>query len=225
MADARQLALDLGHRPALAREDFLVAPSNREAVAWIDSWPDWPGPTLVVHGPAGSGKSHLGAVWRNRTAAVALRPDGDLLEQAGGADACLVDGAEAFGDDAALLHVLNRVAARRGHVLVLARTPPAHWPGRLADLMSRLRAATTAAIRPPDDALIAAVLMKLFSERQLRVGEEVVSYLITHMERSLDAARVVVAAADRAALSVNRPVTVPLVRDVLAALPRAAGPD
>lgn len=224
MTELRQFTLDLVHRPALAREDFMVAPSNREAVAWIDIWPNWPGPTLVVHGPAGSGKSHLGAVWSNRAAAVALRPDGDLLQQAGDALACLVDDAEAFGDDAAMLHVLNRMAARRGHVLVLARTPPARWQGRLADLMSRLRAAATAAIQPPDDALIAAVLVKQFSDRQLRVGDEVVSYLVTHMERSLDAARAVVAAADRAALSGNRAVTVPLVREVLAALPPAAGP-
>ena len=41
---AIQLPLDLGHRPALGREDFLVAPSNQGAVAWIDRWPDWPGP-------------------------------------------------------------------------------------------------------------------------------------------------------------------------------------
>jgi chromosomal replication initiation ATPase DnaA len=221
MVEPRQLTLDLGHRPALAREDFLVAPSNRDAVAWIDHWPNWPGPTLVVHGPAGSGKSHLGAVWRNRAAAVALRPDGDMLQQAGEAPACLVDDAETFRDDAALLHVLNRLAMRRGHALVLARTPPARWQGRLADLMSRLRAAATAAIQPPDDALIAAVLAKQFADRQLRVADGVVNYLVTHMERSLDAARAVVAAADRTALSGNRAVTVPLVREVLAALPPA----
>ena len=216
MADLRQLTLDLGHRAALAREDFLVAPSNQEAVAWIDRWPDWPAPILVVHGPAGCGKTHLGAVWTRRAGALGIQLDGDDLRRLGPIPECLVDDAETFGPDATFLHFLNRVAERRGHALVLAQSAPARWQGRLADLMSRLRAAPTVAIQPPDDTLIAAVLVKLFSDRQLLVGAEVINYLVTRMERSFEAARQVVAMADRSALSEGRAVTVPLMREVLA---------
>jgi chromosomal replication initiation ATPase DnaA len=221
MPGARQLPLDLGHRPAQGREDFLVAPSNAEAVAWIDAWPGWPGPLVVVHGPAGSGKSHLGAVWRERAAAVEVRAGDDALARLGAARACLVDDADAFGDDVAFFHLLNRLAERKGHALVLAATPPGRWEGRLADLTSRLRAAPTVAIQPPDDALIAAVLVKLFADRQLRVGAEVIHYLVTHMERSFGAAREFVAEADRLSLAANRAVTVPLAREILAGRSRA----
>ena len=54
-----QLVLNLGHRPALGREDFLVADGNRVAVDWIDQWPDWPQPGLALHGDPGAGKTHL----------------------------------------------------------------------------------------------------------------------------------------------------------------------
>ena len=54
---------------AMGREDFLVSPSNADAVAWIDRWPDWPGPALVIVGPPGSGKTHLGQVWRQQAGA------------------------------------------------------------------------------------------------------------------------------------------------------------
>ena len=64
-----QLVLDLGHRPALGRADFLVSQCNAEAVAWVDRWPDWPAPGLVIWGRAASGKSHLGQVWQARIAA------------------------------------------------------------------------------------------------------------------------------------------------------------
>ena len=69
-AKGTQLALDLRHRVAMGREDFLVSPSNADAVAWIDRWPDWPGPALVIVGPPGSGKTHLGQVWRQPAGAV-----------------------------------------------------------------------------------------------------------------------------------------------------------
>jgi chromosomal replication initiation ATPase DnaA len=222
MSDAPQLVLDFGHRPALGREDFLVTASNAEAVAWIDAWPDWPGPLLVVYGPPGSGKSHLGAVWRERAGAAEALVGGDeAWTQLLAARACLIDDADAFPDDVAFFHLVNQISERRGHALVLAASPPARWEGRLADLLSRLRAAPTVAIRAPDDALIGAVLLKLFTDRQLTVGAEVISYLVTHMERSFDAARDIVAAADRYALAAGRAVTVPLVREVLQARLRA----
>src|SRR6185312_17193754 len=69
-----QLPLDLGFRPALGREDFLIAPCNAAAIAWIDRWPEWPAPALALWGPAGSGKTHLLEVWRARSRAVAIAP-------------------------------------------------------------------------------------------------------------------------------------------------------
>ncbi len=196
-----QLTLDLGHRPALGREDFLVAPCNADAVAWIDRWPDWPGPALVIHGPAGCGKSHLAQVWRARSGTSA----GSVVEDADRPD-----------DDVALFHRFNRHAEEGGHMLLTARTPPARWPNRLPDLVSRLAAAPTVAIGPPDETLIAQVVVKLFADRQLDIGPDVVAYLATHMERSFESARNLVAAADTAALAAKRAVTVPLVRTVLA---------
>ncbi len=110
-----QLALDFGHRPALGREDFLVAPCNEDAVAWIDRWPDWPGPALVIHGPAGCGKTHLARVWRRRS---------------GVPEASVVEDADRAADDVALFNLYNRHAGDGLHLLVTARTPPARWSGR-----------------------------------------------------------------------------------------------
>ncbi|MEE8443775.1 MAG: DNA replication protein, partial [Alphaproteobacteria bacterium] len=72
MTESAQLPLDLGHRPAMGAADFLVAPCNRDVVAWLDRWPDWPGPALAIHGPAGCGKTHLTHVWRAMSGAVTL---------------------------------------------------------------------------------------------------------------------------------------------------------
>jgi chromosomal replication initiation ATPase DnaA len=216
-ARRRQLALDLGFRPALGREDFMVAPCNEAAVAWIDRWPDWPGPALALAGPAGSGKTHLAHVWRARTGAAlipgpAVKGEIDLLLW--GATHAVVDDGDA-ADEETLLHLYNRLAQAGASLLVTAAAPPARWGTRLADLASRLRAAPVAAIGMPDDALIEAVMVKLFADRQLVPAPEVIAYLLARIERSFDGVRRTVAALDRAALAERRTVTIQLARAVL----------
>ena len=69
----QQIPLNLGHRTALGRDDFLVAPNNHDAVAWIDLWPEWPAPCFILYGPVASGKTHLGAVWAERSTAICVK--------------------------------------------------------------------------------------------------------------------------------------------------------
>ena len=221
---AAQLALDLGHRPALGREDFLIAACNRDAVAWLDRWPDWPAGGLAIAGPPGCGKSHLAAVWRGASGAPLLTPadldrGGPPAALLGGASACVIDDADrdiaGTARERTLLHLYNHLREARGQILLTGRTPPARWPVDLPDLRSRLAALPAVAVGMPDEALIAAVLVKQFADRQLRVGEDVIVFLTARLERSFEAARQIVAAIDRAALSGRRPVTVPLAREVL----------
>jgi DnaA regulatory inactivator Hda len=213
-----QLPLDLGHRPALGRADFLVAPSNAEAVAWLDRWPQWPAPALALYGAAGSGKTHLAHVFAARAGATFIDAAALTTKRVpallGEAQAAIVDDARSAAARP-LLHLYNLVAERRGHLLIAAREPPARWAIRLADLRSRLLAALAVELSPPDDALIGALLVKLFADRQLAVGEGVVTYLTLRLDRSFDAAQHAVAALDRAALAEQRRVTVPLARRVL----------
>lgn len=234
----RQLALDLGHRPALGRTDFLVAPGNAVAVEWIDRWPDWPGHGLALHGPAGAGKSHLASVFRERSGARAVAParlaEAEPPELLGAATACVVDwegdgledGLLAAPEPArALLHLFNMLIERRGALLLVGRQPPARWRVALPDLRSRLVTLPTAALGAPDDGLLRAVLVKLFADRQLEVAEPVLDYLLPRMERSFGAARALVEALDRAALSGRRGISVPLARAVLDEAAHAAAPE
>lgn len=218
-----QLPLDLGHRPALGREDFLVADCNAAAVAWIDRWPDWPGGGLALHGPAGCGKTHLAEVWRRESGAIRLdaaslaaREPPQLLGEARAvAIDDLYDNPGLLPDERRFLHLYNLMRERGGHLLLVGRAPPARWPVALPDLKSRLGALPAVEIGAPDDTLLTAVLVKLLTDRQLVVGAEVVDYLARRMERSFEAARRIVAALDREALAARRRIALPLAREVL----------
>ena len=222
---ANQLIFDLTlPAPTYAREDFVVAAGNREAVAWIDRWPDWPAPALAVSGPAGCGKTHLGRIWAARAqAAIVEGPDldgktvADLVALVEISRALVVERAERT-PERALFHLYNLMRERRGFLLLLAEHPPAHWRITLPDLASRLRAAPAVAVAPPDDDLLGSIILKQLADRQLHAGPGVVHYLVSHMERSADAARHVVAALDRRALAESREIDRRLAADVLAAL-------
>lgn len=222
MNGPKQIPIPFDHRPALSGEDFLVAPSNLQAIAWIDRWPDWPGPLLVIVGPEGAGKTHLANVFTNATGAKnitaeSLSNDGPATV-AEGARALVIEDGENFikpGLDEQLLHLYN--IAREGDIRILmtARSAPARWKVDLKDLSSRLNTAPVAEINSPDDALISALLIKQFSDRQIDVGQDVINYLLSRMDRSFAAVRHVVQSTDRLSLSEKRGITIPLVRRVL----------
>lgn len=218
-----QLVLDLGHRPALDRADFLVSACNEEAVAWIDRWPDWPAPGLVIWGAAACGKSHLGQVWRSRTGARTVGvEDLDRLEPPdilAGERTLYIDDADGIAGhmvrERAVFHLYNLLLPLGGHLLLTAHTPPARWAIGLADLRSRLNALPAVQIASPDDSLLGSVLLKLFYDRQLKVNTDILLYILSRMERSFESAERLVSAIDAAALAGHRAVTLPLVREVL----------
>lgn len=212
-AMAKQLNFDLPARPALGREDFFVSPANALAAAAIDRPETWPDRRLALSGPAGSGKTHLAHVWAAQSGAriIAARDlsRSEVPALAGGPVA--VENVPAIARDpeaqAALFHLHNLVLARSGALMMTGRGAPAHWGLDLPDLQSRVQAAYHVALDPPDDALLSAVLAKLFADRQITPKPDVIPYLVHRMDRSFQAAAALVAALDALALTESRPLT------------------
>jgi chromosomal replication initiation ATPase DnaA len=215
----RQLSLALGHRESFDRADFLCGRGNETALTLIDHWTEWPARALALTGPEGAGKSHLAAIWAQAAGArvIAARAlDAASVPQALATGALAVEDADRGKlDEPALFHLLNLAREQSAYILVTARRPPAGWPTRLPDLASRLRALPVAALEPPDDALLAAVLVKLFADRQLAVDERLIEFLVHRIERSFAAAQAAVAELDGEALRLKRPVSRALAAEIM----------
>ena len=132
-----------------------------------------------------------------------------------GAKNCVIDAADLNLDEESFLHLFNYVLENRGSLLLAGREPPARWLLRLADLSSRLRAVPIVGIHPPDDELLGALLIKLFSDRQMKIGEDVLLYILPRMERTFAAAKAIVGALDEMGFVERRNVTVHLAREIL----------
>jgi chromosomal replication initiation ATPase DnaA len=206
-----QLPLDLPVRSAMNAAGFVVSDSNRDAVAWVDRWPDWPNGILAVYGPAGCGKTHLAHVWQARSAARFLEPS--ALERLPLQENLILDGIRLPEEH--LFHLINHVRAQQTALLILDREPPARWAVRLPDLASRLASVPAVAVQPPDDTLLAAVLAKHFTDRQVDVAPEVIVYLVKQIERSFIAAETMARRLDREAMARRAPISIKLARDVL----------
>jgi chromosomal replication initiation ATPase DnaA len=225
---AQQLALNLPHLQALGREDFYVTPSNAAAVALVDQWPAWPSHGAIILGEEGSGKSHLASVWQQRSGGVLLPLQALTIESVPGHFAkgpvALEAGAAFDGDERALFHALNFARQDGSSLLITTPVLPSAWDIKLPDLRSRLQALPIAAMGQPDDALLRAVLVKQFTDRQLEISETIVSFLVARMPRSLGFVRTLVDEVDSAALEAGAEITRPFVARVLDRLSRPGMP-
>jgi chromosomal replication initiation ATPase DnaA len=216
-----QLGFDLPVRTARERTDFLVAPSNAMAVAMIENWRNWSGAKMVLTGPQGAGKTHLTHVWADAAQARIIAAadltvaDVPILARTSIAVEDVPQIAANAEAQTALFHLHNMVLAE-GHSLLLTGVGAvAHWGITLPDLDSRLRGALEAMIDAPDDALLAAVLVKLLADRQLVPPPDLIPYLLARMDRSFAEANRIVGALDRISLARKRPVTRALAALVL----------
>ena len=207
----RQLALDLPVEARYEAEDFVTSACNEKAQGYLEAWPAWPDRVAVLYGAAGSGKSHLAAIWARRTGASFITREGLTRAAAPGflaaGAAVFEDPDRAPPDEAAFFHLLNTARERQASLLITARQPAARWEVRTPDLASRLKLAPAVGLDPPDDALIRVVLVKHFIDRQIQVDTRLVEYVAMRVERSFEGCRAAVEAMDREALARGGKIT------------------
>jgi len=215
------MTFDLPVKTAHGRDDFFISPANALAVKMLEGWPKWPDNKLALIGPVGSGKTHLTQVWAADIGAVVIAAQ-DLakadIPALSSAPAAVEDIRKIARDAAAqeaLFHLHNLMRETGTPLLLTADMAPNHWALTLPDLQSRMSATTVTALPAPDDALLSAVLVKLFADRQIEVQPKLIAYLTKRMERSFDAAGALVAALDKAALSERRAISINIAAQVL----------
>ena len=206
----RQLVLELSPQPAPTLDSF-VSSRNGELIAKLRDLAAGRLAETVVYlwGEKGSGRTHLlGATVRAAAhpARIAVSDDVDCLDGPG---------------QIALFNRINeireRVGGKGGTLLAAGSAPPAQLALR-DDLKSRLAWGLVYQVRTLTDEEKATYLREAAARRGLRFADEVVAYLLAHVRRDLPTLVAILAHLDEYSLSRQRPLTLPLVREALAAL-------
>jgi chromosomal replication initiation ATPase DnaA len=228
---AEQLLFDFDIQPTFNDLDFFVTTTNYQAMSWIKNWPQWPGQVMSIYGPSGCGKTHLGKVWQKRALAQSITKESLLSPHtfetflSHPVPAYILDDLEPPFPEEELFHFYNSVVGRGGYLLLLSRLPPAQWVLCLPDLRSRLKSVPAIGIDLPDDALLEAVLTKLFSDRQIRVSGDLINLITKKIDRSFDSAMTIVSVLDKLSLKNQKAITLPLLKETLAFLDQAKEPQ
>lgn len=205
-----QYALDIRLPVAYTVEQFICSQSNQLAHDWIMRWPDWPGNALYLQGERGAGKTHLAHMWREKSRAIFLSTDSEQLPE----QAVIVENVETWNNEQALFHLYNH--CKLGNIPMLLTSPllPQALPFTLPDIRSRLNSLPMASIGAPDDALLAAVLTKQLSDRQLKISPDTMHYMLPRLPRSCAELSVLIHKLDSDSLESGRTLTIPYIRQV-----------
>jgi chromosomal replication initiation ATPase DnaA len=207
-----QLVLPLEANNAMTRADFIVAPSNALAFAFLDSFPDWAAPAAALYGPSASGKTHLARIWGTKAGAAWVDARDLTAAVEGPAVVENIDSTPGFAHEPGLFAMLERGSP----LLLTGRGAPSTWPVMLPDLGSRFRALLGFELGAPDEALLMALAVKLFADRQVTVPEGVVTHLVRTLERSPAAIRDFIQRADARAMAEKKPVNLKLIQSLMA---------
>jgi chromosomal replication initiation ATPase DnaA len=207
----------------MGADDFLVTASNQDAVAWIEKWPDWPAPGLVLSGEPGSGKSHLLNLWLGKSQGRLVSVD-ELTAQNSrtlteSTIHIAIDDADGIVGNAeaeeSLFHLYNHLKTAKGSLFLTMTTAVGQAGFALPDLRSRLLALPAITLGAPDDALVAALLVKQFRDRQIALDAGVISYVTAHAARDAASIRDLVERLDCASLAEGRKITIALARKLI----------
>lgn len=202
----------------MTRETFVVAGSNEIAVRAGATFVRSEEPLLVICGEAGVGKTHLARLLAEEASAPILRAV-DLPDQfPSNGEFWFVDDVAVDLPPANMLSLIDGASANRGRLALIGRGDPAGWAGGLKDLETRLNGAPRIALVDPDEALLRAVMTKLFRDRQLNAPDAVVDYAAPRLRKTLAAAAAFVSAIDAASLERAKPIGLKLARSVIANL-------
>jgi chromosomal replication initiation ATPase DnaA len=184
----RQLPLDLDAPDRWSRDHFVADAALNAVLDTVVNPRDWIAPHLVLQGPEGSGKTHIGRIFADAHDGIFLNASRTFTLDTGRLEnrPYIVDDADTASQPT-LFHLSNHASATAQPLLLLTRTQPRAWTIAVPDLASRLYAMRVLTVPEPDDALLRDILMALFARRAITPSPDAVDYLMLRIDRSVGA--------------------------------------
>ena len=213
-----QLLLKFPSRKAYSKEDFYVSSSNNEAFKLIESWPKWIKKAVNIFGPAGSGKTHLTSILKNKTSLITIESDkldDEIFFKFKLKEVLIIENLNENISENLLFSLYNVSLQDNKYLLITSKKPINKLNFKLVDLRSRLNSTTIIGIDLPSDELISVILSKNFSDRQIEVEKKHIDYIIKRIDRSYEKISQFISTIDKYSLKKSSPFSLKLIKEVL----------
>ena len=213
-----QLLLKFPSRKAYSKEDFYVSSSNNEAFKLIESWPKWIKKAVNIFGPAGSGKTHLTSILKNKTSLITIESDkldDEIFFKFKLKEVLIIENLNENISENLLFSLYNVSLQDNKYLLITSKKPINKLNFKLPDLRSRLNSTTIIGIDLPSDELISVILSKNFSDRQIEVEKKHIDYIIKRIDRSYEKISQFISTIDKYSLKKSSPFSLKLIKEVL----------
>jgi chromosomal replication initiation ATPase DnaA len=212
----QQLILNLRSLPSMGRNDYFVSEVNKEAVTWLDAWPNWTTVGFIVCGPLGSGKSHLAQVLRTLSHGYIIEAkdiSNKNIDQLSEKKCLIIENIELLKSETLLFHLYNMLLENKNNLMLTSKFSMSQISFELPDLKSRLLSMPQVNIGFPDDSLLKNLLIKQFLDRGILVEMDVIDYLIKRIDRSFEAISKLVSKIDFESLEKAKKITIPFIKN------------
>ena len=213
-----QLLLKFPSRKGYSKEDFYVSSSNNEAFKLIESWPKWIKKAVNIFGPAGSGKTHLTSILKNKTSLITIESDkldDEIFFKFKLKEVLIIENLNENISENLLFSLYNVSLQDNKYLLITSKKPINKLNFKLVDLRSRLNSTTIIGIDLPSDELISVILSKNFSDRQIEVEKKHIDYIIKRIDRSYEKISQFISTIDKYSLKKSSPFSLKLIKEVL----------
>ena len=218
MKELNQLLLDFDIKTNFNDHDYYVSVSNYFAFNLIDKWPKWEKKIINISGEKFSGKTHLANIFKSKASALFLNENqinDEIFKKIKLYESIIIDGFSNTFDEKLIYSILNLVDQDSKYLLINSETPLGEINFKLPDLASRSKNVLHAKIDPPDDDLIFAIILKNFSDRQIKLEKKIIEFIINRIDRSYGKISEFIYKIDELSLKKKKPINLKTIKEIL----------
>ena len=218
MSELNQLLLDFDYKTNFNEHDFYLSKSNSNAYYLINKWPDWDKKILNISGEKFSGKSHLANIFKLKSKAFLIKGneiDNSIFKSIKLHESIIIDDFEECNEEEILYSIFNLIDQDSKYLLINSLKPINEIKYRLPDLTSRSKNCLYAVIENPDDELLFAIILKNFSDRQIKIEKKIINFIISRIDRSYRKIDEFIYKIDELSLKKKKPINLKTIKEIL----------
>ena len=218
MKELNQLLLNFNFKKSFNDHDYYVSDSNYFAFNIVDKWPKWEKKILNISGEKFSGKTHLANIFKLKSSALFLNEteiSNEIFKKIKLYESIIIDEFSNTVDENLIYSIFNLVDQDSKYLLINSETPLSEINFKLPDLVSRSKNSLQARINPPDDELIFAIILKNFSDRQIKLEKQIIEFIVNRVERSYSKISEFIYKVDELSLKKKKPINLKTIKEIL----------